>query len=529
MAKVPTAYEAGLGQQQVGPDQTPFQSFSTNVDQFGAVQARALSAGGKGLMLLGQAAAEISDISDQNAANRAVMETQELLNQEMLENLYSKPSTDIFINGAGPSEIYKGAGVVFGKVKEIGLAQLANDRQRTLFSAAWAKVEASEGGKASTHIASQFRAYTGEIAKQAKTATEQQLGEIAGRIEQDPGNPSYALLGEETIENAMLAGLNPTAAADLKAQWPAYVASSSVRGWFAASPNSLIASQELASGKFSDPEVQAHWDVLDPKQRGAVSKDLVGRAQKVAQLKNDQRDAADDAAEKAAGEVVNDFFVNDEPTQRPQRIEAYDKVKNSPFVKQSVKDAMRDNLYAGPVIQDYEPGLLQLEALIRDGTIRTNADAEAFRYGEDKRRVATAETMRMRIFGLVDSTQDEVFRDSFNAGLASLGIVDTASETSPVLKNRAATFKRSFLEWKQTRAGTDNDPYNNNPWAAAEAISAQIKQDIKVDPAVMTMLKSMKKRYNDSLSAGNAAGAAAARKSMDSMMNMLGISMEDVK
>ena len=82
---------------------------------------------------------------------------------------------------------------------------------------------------------------------------------------------------------------------------------------------------------------------------------------------------------------------------------------------------------------------------------------------------------------------------------------------------------------QQTRAGTDNDPYNNNPWAAAEAISAQIKQDIKVDPAVMTMLKSMKKRYNDSLSAGNAAGAAAARKSMDSMMNMLGISMEDVK
>ncbi len=529
MAKVPTAFEMGLGQVAVKPDSTPFQSFQTSPDQFGAGQGRALSTAGKGLMLLGQIANEISATSDKNAANRAMNEARNSLTEENLKGLYAMPTQDIFAKGAGPVDVYKKAEGVSSDVRKTIVDGLANDRQRNLFDTAWAKYSQTENKRASIYIASQFRKYTGEIAQQEKSSAEGALGDISSQIEQNYTNASnLEQWGQDQIDMRAETGLSATDAAKLRDSWPDQVAASTIRGWFSAQPNPLTASQELAVGKFKDKEIQSYWDQLDPKQRKQVSGDLIGRAQKLAQLGNDQRKASTDRRKEAAAKTVNDFFVNDKPSQGSSRVDIYEnKIKNNPDIPQNVKKAARENLYGGPVVQDNEPGLVELEKAIRAGDIKTSAEAMAFRFGNEQ--VATAETMRTRIFPLVAAMGKTDFADAYNAGLADLGIVDTASVTSSVLTKRAATFRQSLLQWKITQAGKPGDPYNNDSWKAATAIAKTIKAEIKVDPAVMTMLKSLKARYNSALAAGNPIEAAAARKSMDGLMNQLGLSLEDVK
>ena len=529
MPIVPSAGKLGLGQQLPSADKTPFQAFQTDIGMFGGGQAQSLLSAGKGVQVLGQVASNLSIISDQNAANRAMNEARVLLDDQMLEGLYSRTTQDIFAEGAGPKDVYTGTTKTFDQVQRRVSGTLANDRQRMIFNNAWLKHQSSEGRRASTHIASQFRKYTGEVSAQQKVSAEQNLGQVASQIEQDwsNANSTYLGMGQEVIAQHIGTGLNPVAAQELAAQWPDYVASSAVRGWFAAHPNSTQAAQELASGKFADQAAQDHWDQLDPKQRKAVSSDLVGRARQVSQMKNFERNANTTRQETTAAVRVNEFFTMDTEAQRPQRITIYEESKNSPFIKPNVKKAMRDNLYSGAVVQDSEPGLLALEQQIRDGDIRTASDAMAFRFGED--RVATDGTMRTRVLPLLKATQDQTFTDSYNAGLASMGIVDAMSETSSVLKKRAATFRTAILDWKVNQAGTDKDPYNNDPWKAATSIATQIKADIKVDPAVMTMLRSMKVKYESALSEGNVAMAASARKSMDSLMSVLGVTLEDIK
>jgi hypothetical protein len=450
------------------------------------------------------------------------------MNESLLTDFFSKSAHDLFAKGAGPQEVYRATVKSMGKFLPEGAAGLANERQRRLFGAAWSSHQAAEESRITSHIASQFRKYTGEVSERQKASTSDALGEIASQIETDWSNSDkYAEQGLVAIFSANAAGLSDADTEELAIGWEDYVNSSSVRGWFAASPNPLQSAQELASGKFSDPKVQERWDSLDPKQRKAVSSDLIGRAQKVAQLRNDQHEAARKQSKQNAAQQVSDFFMNDAPDQRAARIDIYDRMKNSPFVTQQTKNAMRDNLYGGVVVQDSEPGLVELEARIIDGTISTIADAMAFTY--DGKQIATSRTMRSRIFPLISSTQDRAFSDSYSAGLAALGIVDTASETSTVLQKRAATFKQSFLAWKVTSAGRQDDPYKGDPWAAAMAISGKIKTSIKVDPAIMAMLRQMKQTYNSAVESNDAEAALVARKSMDGLLNLLELSVEDIK
>lgn len=523
MAKVPTATEAGLGRQRVRPDQTPFQAPQTTTEEFGGAFGRDLSAVGLSIETAAGRLGEIVEVNDRLAVSKAMDNARTSAGEKMLGGLYSKVPSDLFADGVGPQDVYDNNMKLFDEVDQASGSMLNNDRQHLLFRSAFGKYKQTEGVRASSHIAKQFRSHTVETGRIEKEGTKEALSNVASQIEQDWQNTEkYKAHGRLQIELRRETGLTDKDAAELHSEWDDYVASSAVRGWFAASPNPLASSQGLASGKFEDEAVQDHWDALDPKQRKSISNDLIGRAQKLAQLQNDQREISGGVIEAAHLGKANDFFVMDQPEQRGDRIFIYDELKDSPHLKKSVKDDMRDILYGGPVVQDSEPGLVELEGAIRDGEITSAADASAFRY--NGKQVATSETMRTRIFPLVESVKNKDFRDAMSAGMADLGVADTASETSSVLKTRVATFKSRFLRWGQSEEGRTGDP-----WSAVDQIVNSIKAEIKVDPATMTMLRQMKKNYNDSLAAGNAIQATASLQSIEGLMSILGITLEDIK
>lgn len=523
MAKVPPGLELGLGQARTIADPTQTQRIRAHPDSFGAVQARSLQEAGGALIDLGVRANTINQVSDQNAVSQAMEAARTATQEQMMGELYSKTSQELFFNGASPEDVYKTSKVVFDKVNKATQPMLKTARQRALFTNSWSKYQASESVKASNHVASQFRTYTGELAKQEKIAAEKELGGVASMIENDWENTErYRDEGLLKIGLRTETGLSGIDALDLEEQWPSYVASSAVRGWFSQQTNSLEASQELAAGSFKDEKVQKYWDSLDPKQRKVVSSDLISRAQKVAQLSNDQRTAMITLREVETAKQVNEFFTSDRPVDKQKRLDIYDSVKQDPTVSQATKNAMRDNLYGGEVTQDSQPGLVELESLIRSGDILTEADASAFRY--EGKSVATANTMRERIFPMIKASKSEKFRDAMTGGLAQLGVVDTMSENSAVLRQRAATFKFRMIEWQQSEEGKTGDP-----WAASLVIANEIKAEIKVDPAVMSMLRNAKSTYERELAAGNTVEASKALNSMNSMMNILDIKLEDIK
>ncbi|MAE81627.1 MAG: hypothetical protein CMB80_02740 [Flammeovirgaceae bacterium] len=534
MPKVQTAMEAGFGNQKVAADSTPFQSFNTSPDQFGATQARSQLKAGQGMIKLADNIDTISLINDKLAAAKAMTAYRTKTDGLLLEGVYQKTPDELFSKGSSPTESYNSATSIMSDAAKDDtiLEMLANDRQKLFFSRGVLQYQQTEGKRSSNHIASQFRSYQGQVSAAQKKEAEEKLGNTASLIEQDYKNAErYRLMGEGQIRSFDVGGaLLGTDADELRVGWGDMVASSAVRGWFAAQVDPLQASQNLASGKFGkgDEDVQKYWDQLSPKQRKVVSGDLIGRAQKLAQLRNDQRDEDNDKLQEISEKRVNDFWISDKPKDRQKRIDLYENhIKNDGYVKQAMKDAIRDNLYGGAVVQDNEEGLVVLENAIRKGTITTIAEANAFTV--DGERIATAETMRMRINPLIEARQDKRFSDAYDSGLAQMGIVDVASETTSVLKKRAATFKSQILNWKQNIAGTDKDPYGNDPWKAVQAFVKEIKDDIKVDPAVMTMLKSLKARYDTALAAGNVIEATSALKSMEGLMGMLGLTMEDIK
>lgn len=524
MPKVPTAQEAGLGQISLRADRTPTQSFSTDVDMFGGVAARSLGQLAKGLSAFAKVGREIDDNNDRAAVSTAIQAAKDDVNANLLTNLYSKRGSEIFSEGKGPQQIYKNDSIYFDEArKNIAKPLLNNSRQEKLFTSEWEKFQGQEGRRMSTHLASQFRQYGDENAANEVAYSDEELGSIATTIESDWRNAlDHSIDGHITIDGHLATGMRPNDAVEQHLKWDDYVASSAVRGWFSESINKLKSAEGLASGNLDNDEAQRWWDQLEPKQRKALRSDLINQASTVAKFRNDQRDASNDAEEEQVKVKANEFWTLHGVDQQAQRVEIYNETVDSPWITRAEKDAMRENLYGGTVTIDVEPGLVELEQSILNGDVVSIAEAEAFRFGGV--RVATSETMRRRIFPLVESSRSSKFTSAMSGGLAQLGISDVAAETNTVLKQRASTFKFRMLEWSQSDEGREGDP-----WEQAMAISKQIQDEIKVDPAIAMMLSSLKTRYNDQLAAGNAIAATATLTSMNSLMSMLGLRMEDIK
>jgi len=525
MAKVPTAVEAGFGQVQTSPDTTPFQSEQVVQGAFGGEQAKSLQIAGQGISKLADFANQVTIVNDQNAVSIAMQKARDASNSKLTDSLYSKTYTSLFANGKGIQDAHKSSMKILEDVNRSTRAMLNGPRQQAMFTQAWTKFQATESRRASTHISSQFRTYTGEVEKQENTTTESEIAVFAGNAASADwrNTDKFEAQANLAVDLHEETGLNPTDAEKLRISIPKYMAASAVRGWHSTQENLLQASQQLASGKLPDPLAQKYWDKLDAKQKKAVRNDLISQGDQLIRSQNNQRKIADDAKQQNADKAVSDFWTMDKPTQEGDRQTIYEtQIKGNAFIPIAQQNAARESLYGGEVTTDSEPGLLELEAAIRDGDINSMTEANAFRYGN--KAVATTNTMRTRIFPLVEASKDKVFRDAMSIGLAQLGISNTAAETNVVLKQRAASYKAQFLQWKNSPEGKTGDPL-----AASQEIADKIKQDIKVDPQTMTMLKSIKARYDLAVTQGNTVQAAASLSSMQGLMGMLGLTLEDIK
>lgn len=493
----------------------------TRIDSRGAF-GEGVAGGG---LNLAQSLVNISeDISlneDRSAATNAFNAARDAVRVDHLENLYSKQSSDLFPNGIKTQDVYKNTQDSVQKISQQFNKNLVNERQRTYFNELWGSFSNSELNSASRHIATQHRAYIKQTRDDHVASMDSSVGQLASGVEQNwRAYPNALKEVESQLNQAFnVVGVSSDVIETKKQSYQDYIHSAVIRGWFAEHPDPVRASMILSGGEFQDTKIENIWNALDPNQRKAIRTDLISQSQKLIKMQNDQRELRKEAEQIRIDQDIGNFYAADD---LGTRIDIYTKYSNDPRISLSIRQDMRENIAGGNVTDDWEEGLLDLEDSIRNGDITTISEAEAYRY--DGKKPGTAETYRTRIYPLIESVQDEVFTDAFNAGIAALGIANTAAETNPVLRARAARFKSDFLRWKNSPEGKDGDAF-----AASDAIIQKIKSDIKVDPATMSMLRQLKKRYEDALATNNMTEAMAARQSLDGMTGLLAISIEDIK
>lgn len=90
MAKVPTAFNAGLGQQTTRPDGTPYQSVNTNADMFGGGLGKSLQDSGSSLMKVASDLREIELKNQKEEDTRNVLEVEKKIRDWKLEKLHGE-------------------------------------------------------------------------------------------------------------------------------------------------------------------------------------------------------------------------------------------------------------------------------------------------------------------------------------------------------------------------------------------------------------------------------------------------------
>lgn len=525
MATVPTAFNSGLGQQQSASNATPYQSLSTSPATFGAGIGAGIERLGKGAMdfTVAYAARQraIEDENDKAAVGRAMMAVRKDTEARLLGDIYAKPSSEIFANGASPVAVFQNSDRYFQDGMRSGESMLANDRQKQLFSQQFGQYRQSEENRLATHLGTQHRSYLKEVSGAQKVDAEDYLGGLASAIEGDWRQADRLRTQghmQITVREGM--GLSEADANELRIEWEDYVSASAVRGWFSEQTNRLGAAEALLTGQISDPDVKKMWDSLDAKQRKTVRTDLISQAQKLAQFSNDQRRAAEDARKEAADRQVSDFFNMTDEADRAQRVEIYEGIKNNPDVSLPIKNAMRDTLFGGAITHDNAEGVRALEEAIYRGDIRSIEDANAFRYNDA--RPATEDTMRGRVYPLIQQMNNRDFASALQAGRASLGIVEGVSITNQVVSQRAGYFESAYR--RHMAANPDA-----NPWEVSRDLEEKARNMFKVDTATMGMLQSIKKGYDDAIAAGDTIRAATERQRADALLNVLGLTWDDIK
>ena len=283
----------------------------------------------------------------------------------------------------------------------------------------------------------------------------------------------------------------------------------------------------LAGGDVSGARqyVDKYRTDFDQMKLAGIENGISNTSYQIVRMENALRKAQKEKLKDALDAKTSEFFSLDKPEDRTRRIDIYEEVKDNPHLARSEREAMRDMVYGGSVIQDDETGLLQLEIAIRDGEISSASQAMAFQYdGKSAAQWATQETLRTRIFPLLESSKDKSFSAAMNSGLAALGVADTQGETNAVLRARAATYKERILQWRSTKEGRAG-----NPWEASQKIIADIKSEMKIDPKAMAMLRTYKQKYETSLKSGNTVDANTALEQMQGLLSAFDMKMEDIE
>lgn len=534
MPKIPSAQQMGLGNVPIqtgrgGASPTPFQRLNTNTDMFGGADARNAGAVSRGLadlsnqledMAIRQEAQRFEE--DKTAATQAVLAANDSFRKDMLENFYKLEGSQLFTEGNTTDTLYKHAQHLALKYRKTGAIRLQKGRQRDMYDNMWSVQADKELGSVSNHIAKQYNVHRGEVSKNYVAAMDNRMVELYTSVEQDwrQYENAHHYIGNQLFEARHEAGVPKDMVEGKLTEYSDYIDQAAVSGWYKEQPDHISAAVELFTGDISEPKIKAIWGDLEPEERVSLRKRLMDETNAVIKIKNDRVDAAEKAAKAKVDQDIADFWSTHE---KNKRIEIYAKNLNNPLMPREVRNAMKEDIYGGPVSTDNEQGLLELEEAIRNGDIRSYGDAEAFRYGVIK--PGRSETMRTRIYPLIDSMMDREFRDAMKVGLSNLGIAEVAAETDPVLKARAARFQSEFLLWKHS----EGSKKGGNPFDAADRIAKRMKDEFKTDPNTMTMLKAMKKKYDDALNSGDTQTAAERMEQITKMLNLLGLNLEDIK
>jgi hypothetical protein len=283
----------------------------------------------------------------------------------------------------------------------------------------------------------------------------------------------------------------------------------------------------LAGGDVSGARqyVDKYRTDFDQMKLAGIENGISNTSYQIVRMENALRKAQKEKLKDALDAKTSEFFSLDKPEDRTRRIDIYEEVKDNPHLARSEREAMRDMVYGGSVIQDDETGLLQLEIAIRDGEISSASQAMAFQYdGKSAAQWATQETLRTRILPLLESSKDKRSNAALKSGLASLGIPDTLSETDVLMRDRASKVTEIFLYRMSTKEGRNSDP-----WKIMQEVVADMKAEMKVDSKTRAMIKMLIKNRDEAFSAGNVIDAEAAINQIQSYEKMFDIKAEDIE
>jgi len=528
MARIPTAFNSGLGQQLPSPAPTPFQSLNTSADLFGAAQGRTLQNAGAEITALGGEMAarqeQIELANDRAAAGRAFMASRKDTEEKLLENIYGKPGGELFAKGAGAGDVYKSMSPYFGASSKIGEGLLANDRQKQLFAGLWGPYQSAEESRAATHIGIQHRHYLTDVSNAQAEDAQELLSGLASRIEQDWRKADRIRdEGHMQITAREVVGLSEQAALALDSKWEDTVSASAVRGWFSEQSDQLTAVESLITGDIKDKNAKKYWESLDARHRKRVQTELISRTQKMVMLANDQREFAQKERERQTSASVIEFFVSTGDDGLARRNEIYESVKNNPGVKPATRKAMRDTLFGGEITEIGKEGSRVLLAEVTAGNIKTVEEANIFEYRGQ--RPATNPATQSEVHQLIEQMQNTDFAGALAAGRSGLGMNDRGSTdrgtaASGVLSQRGEYFENSFRRYMTRNPEAD-------PWEASARIEKEARGKYKSDPAARGRLRILRKRYNDDVKAGNALAAQITRHQADGLLNVLGLTWED--
>jgi hypothetical protein len=518
MGIVIPAFDQGFGQQVSSGSQVPLQQFDTSTDNFGGVEAKRTAEAGAALLKVAQTVDDLSLQSDKLAASKALSKAKELANNRLLENLYSKKPEDLFSQGQTPGEIYKSSTSLFDDVSEVQ-SMLANNRQRKLFGTAYSEFRAGQSGSISRHLATQFAQY-GKIVHDEQIEESDKMIEAASvAVENNPFSWQVEAdkVGADLASRLDLGSITEEDVSDQLHKLNTAISIGRVRGWFgiASKTNVVQAANRLASGKLDQSqdgkpgEIQNVWNSLSPKERKKVRSDLISTAGSTARLQNDIEEAADSRIEAKHQRMTTMIFALDgsKPVERQRMVDLFGQIEQSPYIKDTVKDNIRDLISSGGIDRDDEPTVLQLKDRIIAGEITTLDEAIEFADGK-----ITFETLGGEIISLIKQSSDESFTHHLQIGRSQLGMTEGVINVDELIALRTSQFEGLFRDWYANDRGTDGDPHKGSINAAMKAMIEESRDAYPFDVGTAQRLKMIVKKAIDAAIEGGEESVAQMAK-----------------
>jgi hypothetical protein len=478
---------------------TPFQSLKTSTDMFDDGLSDTLKTVGGGILKAAPILGAINQQNDKAAASAAFRNKQTELLQWGVDStvggIFTKDGKGLYGDGTSPTDQLKTYGEKATEFGKSGADGLKNDNQRKIFNTLWADHSASASSRASTHLTSEWTKYEKdsralELSSTGENFALQHLTAVVDHYQSTHEKAAWEIVvkGMELTKGGhsekdiakTINGMND------------HLASSVVRSYVKQANGSVAALTELAGGSFSDPTVKKYWDSLadNPKEQENIQRDLVRQYTEIAKVKKNERDEMDRRLFEIRDNLERDFHREGDPNKRQQIYNAY---KGTSKAETSVMNQMKTEIAGGTAAKDYEPGLLQLEELIADGTIDTISDAKSYKAEGYVGRVGTPETFRTRILPLIERKNEKGFSRALQFGRASLGVVE-GGITDTVTSQRVGDFTASMIEWSAKPENRGKDPMEE-----AREIIRKSKEQFKIDPKFKKTLDIAFKLYEKKL------------------------------